>query len=87
MKIDLGELIEEFSNNLKLDIDKIKPPLFWKDKPIFLEQIKKWNIKKINIALNNTYKLEILLKSNNLVDKNILIKKAIIDICNLANAA
>ena len=83
----IKDTISISSNNLELDIDKIKPPLFWKDKPIFLEQMKKWNIKKINIALNNTYKLEMLLKSNNLVDKNILIKKTIIDICNLANAA
>ena len=83
----IKDAISITSNNSKLDIDKINPPLFWKDKPIFLEQMKKWNIKRIDIALNNTYKLELLLKSNNLVDKNILIKKTIIDICNLANAA
>ena len=31
--------------NIEKAIDKIKPPIFWKDKPIFNKQLKKWNIK------------------------------------------
>lgn len=68
-------------------VDNIKPPIFWKDKPIFISQVQKWNIKKINQALNKTYDLELMLKSNFNLNKEILIKKVIIDICSLANAA
>lgn len=67
-------------------INTIRPPIFWKDKPNFINQTKKWSQKKIKTILEDTYNLEIKIKSNNLVDKNILIKKLLIDLCNLANA-
>ena len=37
--------------------------------------------------LNKTYNLELEIKSNSIVNKNILLKKLLIDICNLANAS
>jgi len=67
-------------------INTIRPPIFWKDKPNFISQTKKWSQKKIKTILEDTYNLEIKIKSNNLVDKNILIKKLLIDLFNLANA-
>ena len=68
-------------------IDMLKPPIFWKDKPAFLKQARKWNMKKIKKILNKTYNLELEIKSNSIVNKNILLKKLLIDICNLANAS
>ena len=73
--------------NLEDAISKIKPPIFWKDKPNFMTQIKKWNLLKIKKILNKTYSLEIEIKSNASVNKNILIKKLIVDVCQLANAS
>lgn len=74
-------------NNLEEAINLIKPPIFWKDKPTITVQLRKWNIEKINLALKQTYDLEVMLKSRIGINKNILIKKALIDICNLAIAA
>ena len=74
-------------NNLEEAINLIKPPIFWKDKPTITGQLRKWNIEKINLALKQTYDLEVKLKSGIRINKNILIKKALIDICNLAIAA
>ena len=74
-------------HNLQEAISLVKPPLFWKDKPIISEQLKKWNEKKIKIALKETYNLEINLKSKTALSKKIIVKKLIVDICNLANAA
>ena len=74
-------------NNLEEAINLIKPPIFWKDKPTITGQLRKWNIEKINLALKQTYDLEVMLKSGIRINKNILIKKALIDICNLAIAA
>ena len=68
-------------------INLIKPPILWKDKPTITVQLRKWNIEKINLALKQTYDLEVMLKSRIGINKNILIKKALIDICNLAIAA
>ena len=73
--------------SLEKAIDMLKPPIFWKDKPAFLKQAKKWNMSKIKKILNKTYNLELEIKSNSIVNKNILLKKLLIDICNLANAS
>jgi len=73
------------STNLENAVNMIKPPIFWKDKPIFIEQIKKWNSKKIKNILRKTYELEIKMKSNSIINKNILMKKLLVDICELAN--
>ena len=73
--------------NLEKAIDMLKPPIFWKDKPAFLKQAKKWNMNKIKKILNKTYNIELEIKSNSIVNKNILLKKLLIDICNLANAS
>lgn len=67
-------------------IDSLKPPIFWKDKPVFLNQVKKWNENKIKNILKKTYETEIEIKSNSMINKNILMKKLIVDICQLANA-
>ena len=83
----LNKLLEvkKNTNDLEKIIDEIKPPIFWKDKPDFIAQAKKWNKDKIKLILNKTYKLEIQIKSNSIIDKNILMKKLIIDLCNTAN--
>ena len=86
----LNKLQETFElvklTNLETAINTLKPPIFWKDKPSFIEQSKKWNSDKIKKILNKTYDLEIKIKSNPIINKNILIKKMLVDICELANA-
>jgi DNA polymerase III subunit delta len=83
----LKEILQEAKNkNVENVINTIKPPIFWKDKPNFLIQIRKWNLKKIKEILNVTYSLEVEIKSNSIIKKNILIKKLLLDICLLANA-
>ena len=41
---------------------------------------------KINNTLKKTFDLELKNKSNSILNKNILIKKLLIDICIVANA-
>ena len=67
-------------------MSKLKPPVFWKDKENFIAQAKKWNISKIKFFLKETYNLEIEIKSNATISKNILIKKLIIDLCAAASS-
>lgn len=68
-------------------VAKIKPPIFWKDKPIFIDQLKKWKLKNIKLAQKKTYKHELVIKSNANVNKDVLLKKLLIDLCRLANAS
>ncbi len=67
-------------------VNDIKPPIFWKDKPPLLAQLKKWSKDKVKYVLNKTYNAEIQIKSSSLIDKNIIMKKLIVDICKLANS-
>ena len=83
----LNEVLTHAKNSsLELAMTQLKPPIFWKDKSIFLSQAKKWDSKKIKNTLNQTYNLEIKIKSNSLINKNILIKKLLLDICERANS-
>jgi DNA polymerase III subunit delta len=84
----LNKLLEvlKFSKttNLENALEMIKPPIFWKDKTSFLTQLRLWNLKKINSISKKTYELEIQFKSNSTINKNILIKKLLVDICKTA---
>jgi len=73
--------------SLEISINEIKPPIFWKEKPVFLQQVKLWNESKINAALKKIYDTELKSKMNSSIDKKTLLKSLIIDICELANAA
>ena len=74
------------SLNLEDAISSLRPPIFWKDKANFTIQAKKWNSDKIKNILNKTYSLEIKIKSNSTANRDILIKKLLVDICGIANA-
>ena len=67
-------------------INNLKPPVFWKDKPNLTNQAKKWDKCKVQKMISLTLNLEKKIKSNNFIEKNILIKKLLVDICSSANA-
>ena len=71
--------------NIEETINNLKPPIFWKEKPIILTQARKWNSNKLKKILNETYELELKLKSNSSINQKILFKKLIVDICSGAN--
>ena len=72
--------------NLEMKIDSLRPPVFWKDKKNFIAQAKKWDSVKIKDLIKKTYDIEIILKSNGSINKELLLKKFIVDVCHLANA-
>ncbi len=72
--------------NIEKAVTELKPPIFWKDKPNFIQQARLWNINKINVALKKTYDVELIMKSNSNLDNKIVMRRLLIDICLLANA-
>ena len=89
INLRLNKLSHIFSinnTNYEQAVENIKPPIFWKDKPEFLSQAKKWNSEKLRKILNKTFNLEIKLKSNSNLNKDILFKNLIVEICNTANS-
>ncbi len=84
--VKILEITKNKEDNIEIAINKLKPPIFWKDKPKVIIQAKKWNQEKIQTLLKKTYDLEIEIKSNTLSNKNILIRKLLVDMCELANS-
>ena len=82
----LNEILSFKNSNIEEAIEVLKPPIFWKDKPVFIEQAKKWNTEKLQRMLNKTFNLEIKLKSDVNLNKNILLKNLLVEICNTANS-
>ena len=74
-------------SNIENIIDKIKPPIFWKDKPILINQSKIWNKKKLLKAQKKTYITELRIKSNSKIKSDLLIKNLIVNLCLLAKSA
>ena len=72
--------------NLLEAINSLKPPIFWKDKNNFVNQAKLWNNFNLNKAIVKTYDAEIKIKSKTDINKNILLKKLLLDICVLVNS-
>ena len=85
--IRLKEIKSKNLENIEKSINALKPPIFWKDKPNFLNQLKIWSTKKINIALDEIYGAELIAKSKSNINKDTLIKKLMVDLCILASAS
>ena len=82
----ISETLSEDGKTVESKINSLKPPIFWKDKPNFISQVKKWNKSKITDVLKETYILEKEIKSNSIINKNVLVKKLIVNICQIANS-
>ena len=72
--------------NIEKAIDKMKPPIFWKDKPTFYKQISKWNSEKLKQARKILFEAEIQLKVNANLNNNTLIKNLIVDLYQKASS-
>ena len=86
----LSKIAEALNNDKKKTVETIvenmRPPIFWKDKPNLINQIKKWNKIKIRKILEDSYKLELRLKSDSSINHNLMMKMFMVNICNIANS-
>jgi DNA polymerase-3 subunit delta len=83
--LNLNYMLKE-EKSLEKAVDTIKPPIFWKDKPIFNKQLKKWNIKKLKEAKRILFKTELQIKKNANLNNNVLLKNLIINLYEKAEA-
>ena len=72
--------------NLETAINKLKPPIFWKDKPRLMIQAKKWDENRLKKVLEKTYNIEKMIKTNSFLNKQIILKELVINICDTANS-
>ena len=71
---------------MDIAIENMKPKIFWKDKPVFVRQIEKWNLKKLKNAKKILIDTEIKMKTRLNNYNNILIKNLIINLYKIANS-
>ena len=69
--VKIYELVDE-KNNIEQAISMCKPPIFWKDKPLVTQQIMSWKKDHLKNLIYKTNEIELLIKKNSSVGKNIL---------------
>ena len=71
--------------DFELILENLKPPIFWKDKPVMLRQLSIWSHTKLKEIIIELEKAETLMKKNSYLKNDIIIKKLIIDLTNKAS--
>jgi DNA polymerase III subunit delta len=69
--VKIYELVDE-KNNIEKAISACKPPVFWKDKPLVTQQLQSWNKNLLKDLIYKTNEIELLVKKNSVLAKNIL---------------
>ena len=69
--LKIHELIDE-KNNIDQAISSFKPPIFWKDKPLVTQQTRSWKKWEIKNLIYESNEIELLIKKNSTIGKNIL---------------
>jgi len=69
--VKIYELVDE-KNNIERAISACKPPIFWKEKPLVTQQIRSWKKKHLKNLIYKTNEIELLVKKNSALAKNIL---------------
>ena len=73
---------QNLGENIDQTIDKMKPPIFWKDKPIYRKLIKKWDKQRTIEGLTYVGKIEREIKSKSNLNALTIVKNSITNICS-----
>ena len=71
-------------NKYEQVLSELKPPVFWKDKPIIIHQLKMWSQQKLEEIIIKIAETEILMKKNSYLRNDIVIKNLIISLADKA---
>ena len=70
--LKIHELIDE-RNSIDQAISSFKPPIFWKDKPLVIQQARSWKKWELKNLIYKSNEIELLIKKNSASGKNILL--------------
>jgi DNA polymerase III subunit delta len=82
---EILKLCDEDKKNYEQIISTMKPPIFWKDKPIILKQLTKWSLEKLEKILIKIGETEVLIKKNSHLRSDVVIKDLIIKLTKRAS--
>ena len=77
----------EKDKNIDYALDNLKPKVFWKDKPVILRQVRKWNYNKLEMVRKTILEVEIIMKTKISNYNTILLKNLLVKIFKMANSA
>ena len=77
----------EKDKNIAYALDNLKPKVFWKDKPVMLRQIKRWDYLKLEKVKDIILDTEINMKTKMNTHNPIILKNLLVRIFNIANSA
>ena len=82
--LKLLDIFNLVNKNVNLDnaVDTIKPPIFWKDKPIYKKMMNKWDKSSVLEAVKYLGKIDKMMKTNSNVNGLTLIKNSLNNICS-----
>jgi DNA polymerase-3 subunit delta len=69
--VKIYELVDG-KHNIDQAVSSFKPPVFWKDKPLVTQQMRSWGKDKLENLIYESNKIELLIKKNSSIGKNIL---------------
>ena len=69
--LKIHELTDK-KNDIDQTISSFKPPIFWKDKPLVTQQAKSWKKWELKNLIYESNEIELLIKKNSAIGKNIL---------------
>ena len=69
--VKIYELVDE-KKNIEQAISACRPPIFWKDKPLVTQQIRSWEKNGLERLIYKASEIELLIKKNSVIAKNIL---------------
>ena len=69
--VKIYELVDK-KNNIDQAVSSFKPPIFWKDKPLVIQQIRAWKQDRLKSLIYESNEIELLIKKNSSMGKNIL---------------
>ena len=75
---EIIKITEGNKNVYEETLGNLKPPIFWKDKPIIMKQLGKWSLKKITQLSIKIGETEILMKKRSYLRNDVIIKNLII---------
>ncbi len=74
--------VNEDYEDFNVAITKMRPPIFWKDKPVYLELLKRWHKQSILEALKYLGHTEETIKKNSSLNSLTMVKNSILNICS-----
>lgn len=78
-----SKILNDYENAL----ENFKPQIFWKDKPMYVLQLKKWSLEKLNRIAQKICQTEILMKKNSDINNEIVIKELVISLSREASTS